>query len=100
MPAYVIANIEVDDLERYMAEYGPPAGANVALHGGRFLTRGGQSEVLEGDGLAGRIVIIEFDSYEAASAWYHSDDYAPLREIRLRYARSELAIVDGVPPSD
>ena len=70
---YVIAEIEVDGPRR-VRRVPPLANASVLRHGGRFVVRGGESEVIEGD-WAGRIVVLEFDSLEAAQAWYHSDDY-------------------------
>ncbi len=45
-----------------------------AKPGGRFLARGGEFQALEGTARQ-RHVIIEFDSYETALAYYHSPDY-------------------------
>ena len=65
MPAYIIADIEVSDPTRY-EEYRKIAPAAIAKHGGRYLARGGQSAVLEGDWRPGRLVILEFPSLEQA----------------------------------
>ena len=94
MSAYVIAEIEVTDPDGY-AEYAELAGASLLRHGGRFVVRGGPSEVLEGD-WAGRIVVLEFDSPEAARAWYDSEDYQACLPIRLRNSKGRMIAVEGV----
>jgi uncharacterized protein (DUF1330 family) len=40
-------------------------------------------------------VIIEFPDMDAARAWYHSDAYAPLRELRRSASTTHIVIVDG-----
>ena len=69
MSAYVIANVDIRDPATY-AEYVKLTPGTVAPYGGRFIARGGKSERLEGDLPANRIVILEFDTYEQAKAWY------------------------------
>ena len=93
MSAYVIAEIEVTNPEGY-AEYIPLANASLLRHGGRFVVRGGPSEVIEGD-WAGRIVVLEFESIEAAWSWYRSDDYQAALPIRLRNSRGRMIAVEG-----
>jgi uncharacterized protein (DUF1330 family) len=67
----------------------------VAAHGGRFLVRGGEQETLEGDWAPLRTVVMEFPDRDAARAWYESDDYAPLRELRRQASNTEILLVDG-----
>jgi uncharacterized protein (DUF1330 family) len=92
--AYVLVEIEVTDPEAY-AEYGKLAFPNVERHGGRFLVRGGATEMLEGD-WAPRIVLLEFESLDAIQRWYHSDDYQAILPMRLNSTKSRLIAVDGV----
>ena len=47
MPAYVIADIDVQDPVRY-ADYRAMVPASIEAYGGRFLARGGKVESLEG----------------------------------------------------
>ena len=93
MSAYVITEIEVTDADGY-AEYTPLARASVLRHGGRFVVRGGPSEVIEGD-WADRIVVLEFESLDAARAWYHSDDYQACLPLRLRSSTGRMIAVEG-----
>lgn len=96
MPAYLVANIDVHDPERYAEDYGTLATAAVARHAGRFLARGGHREPLEGDDFRERVVIIEFESMEKALAWYRSDDYQAAIPVRQRLSTGSMVIVDGV----
>lgn len=95
MAAYVIANIHVKDAERYEA-YKLQAAASIAAHGGRYLARGGKHEALEGHWSPHRLVILEFDTYEAAIEWYESQEYDAPKSLRLQIADSEIVVVDGL----
>ncbi|MFZ1206718.1 MAG: DUF1330 domain-containing protein [Pseudolabrys sp.] len=50
-------------------------------YGGKFLTRGGKSEMVEGK-FRSRVVLIEFPSFEAALACYRSPEYAAVKKLR------------------
>ena len=58
MPAYVVVNVRVKDPARY-ADYIKMAPASILAHGGRYIARGGKTEVLEGDWSPSRLVILE-----------------------------------------
>jgi uncharacterized protein (DUF1330 family) len=94
--AYVIAEIEVENADGY-AEYLPLAEASIARHGGRFLVRGGKTGVFEGV-WSDRIVILEFDSLDAARAWYYSDDYQAAATLRQANSRGRIIAVEGAAP--
>lgn len=95
MSAFVIIDIDVHDPVGY-EEYkrlGPPS---IAAFGGRYVVRGGQIEVLEGDWQPNRIVVLEFDTIEKARVWVNSEEYAPARKLRQAAARSRMIVVAGV----
>ena len=94
MAGYVIADVDVTDPVLF-AEYRKLVSATVEQYGGKYLARGGGSVVVEGDWTPSRTVVIEFESYERAKAWYHSDEYAPALKMRLDSANSSVIIVDG-----
>ena len=94
MTAYVIVDIDVHDPEGY-EPYKKAAPAAVALYGGRYLARGGPTEVLEGDLRPGRIVILEFESMDRAKEWLHSPEYAPARAQRHKTADTTMLVVQG-----
>jgi len=93
--AYVIYQCEVSDPERY-EEYKARAVASVEAAGGRYIVRGGDIEVLEGDPPASRTVVLEFRSMDAAVAWYRSEDYELARTFREGAATARLFVVDGL----
>jgi uncharacterized protein (DUF1330 family) len=95
MAAYVIADVEVLDDEDY-AEYRRRVPATIEQFGGKFVVRGGDHEVKEGDWRPTRLVLIEFPSIEQARAWYPSSEYAELIPLRHRDTKTHsLVIVDG-----
>jgi uncharacterized protein (DUF1330 family) len=94
MAAYVIAEIDITDPETYK-EYQTRVPPTVKQYGGRFLVRGGKVVPKDGGWAPKRVIVIEFPSLEAAQQWYHSSEYAPLLDIRLRATNSKLILVDG-----
>lgn len=99
MSAYIIINVDIHDAETY-ARYVAGAPATVEVHGGRYLVRGGDFEVVEGEWDLDRLVVIEFDDAAAAKAWHDSPEYAPLREFRGPAATMRMVIVEGIGASD
>jgi uncharacterized protein (DUF1330 family) len=93
--AYVIYQGEVIDAERY-DEYKTKAAASIVAAGGRYLVRGGDVEVLEGDAPAGRTVVLEFPTMRAALDWYRGEEYTAIRKIREDAARARMYVVDGI----
>lgn len=91
---YVIARVDVTDREAY-ARYAAEATKAIALHGGRALVRGGRHEALEGAARA-RNVVLEFDSYDAARAYFHSAEYQAARALREGAAEIEMVLVEGI----
>lgn len=90
---YVIARVDVSNPEAY-ARYAAAATRAIADHGGKALARGGRFEALEGKARA-RNVVLEFESYEAARAYYHSAQYQAARALREGAAEAELVLVEG-----
>ncbi len=93
MVAFVHVETEVlvpEEHNRYRA--GVPA--TVAAFGGSYVTRGAVGEFMEGEPNTRRITIIQFDSLAQAKAWYDSPEYRPLRELRMRAARSTLRMIE------
>jgi uncharacterized protein (DUF1330 family) len=95
MAVYVIADIEVVDQAGYQ-EYCQKAPATVSAHGGRYVARGGATEVLEGTWSPRRCVILEFPSMAQFREWWTSPEYEALRPIRERTTRSNLVVTEGL----
>jgi uncharacterized protein (DUF1330 family) len=93
--AFVIANVTIEDPVRY-EQYKQMVPATLTPFGGRFVARGGHTEVLEGTWQPGRLVILEFPSVERARAWWNSPDYAAARDLRQATSTGTLVILEGV----
>ena len=97
MAAYIIADVEVSDPERYKGYQALSPGA-IAAAGGKFIVRGGQHEVLEGGWKPSRVVVLEFPTYAQAKAFYDSALYVIAREKRAGATEYfNMIVVDGVP---
>ena len=94
MPAYVIVETDIHDPEQY-ERYKAASPAAVAGGGGRFVVRGGELAVLEGDWHPKRLVVLEFDDLDAARRWYESEEYRPLKELRFAGAVTRAILVEG-----
>ena len=92
--AYVVAEIDVKDLDAYRS-YTSAAFPVIQKYGGRFLTRGGTTVAVEGRPPAGRVMIIEFASLEEAKAFEYSPEYAAIAPLRKASAESRLFIIEG-----
>ena len=95
MAAYVIADVEITDAERYK-DYTAQTPASIARHGGRWVVRGGATQVLEGDWHPGRVVVIEFPNLDAALEWFNSADYQELAAIRREASTARILVAEGI----
>jgi uncharacterized protein (DUF1330 family) len=94
MLAYVVASVRVQDPGAY-EQYKQMVPAIVARFGGRYLARGGRAQALEGNPEAGRVIVMEFPSYEDALRWYNSPEYAAAKQLRVGCALSDIVVVEG-----
>jgi uncharacterized protein (DUF1330 family) len=95
MTAYIIIEVDVTDPERYEVYRKLSPGA-VAANGGRFVVRGGETAVLEGNWSPQRLVVLEFPTLDAAKAFYESPIYREAREVRAGAAKLNMVAVAGV----
>jgi uncharacterized protein (DUF1330 family) len=90
---YWIVQVDVTDVEGYKpylaANQGP-----FGEFGARYLVRAGRNEIMEGKA-RGRIVVLEFPSYEAALACYHSPGYRAAKRLRDGKATADVVVVEG-----
>ena len=91
---YLVANIRVTDQERFQAFSGM-AGPAIKKYGGKVLARGPGADRLEGD-VSGIVMMIEFESKEAASTFYHSEEYQAAKAVREDCSDTDLMIIEGV----
>jgi len=95
MTAYLMSDVSPRDAEAFEA-YRTRAAESIALYGGRYVVRGGDVELLEGDWQPRAIVIVEFPSMEQARRWYRSPEYAAALTLRDKALSRNLILVDGI----
>ena len=97
MAGYVVAIARIDKMTDGLKEYIGKAADLSVEHGAEYVVRGPAKDVLEGDYLSGRSVVVsKFETLEKAEEYYHSDAYQkdikPLREGSGVY---DVAIFEG-----
>jgi len=95
MSAYVIVDIRITDPVVY-EEYKKVSHLSVKAFGGRFLARGGRTEVLEGTWQPNRLVVAEFESVERAREWWASAEYREPKALRQKSSVTNMILVEGV----
>ncbi len=94
MAAYMVVDNEVTDAEGFR-EYQKRVGSTLESYGGHSLSEGERMRILEGDWHLHRLILLEFPSVEQARRWYQSDEYAPVKDIRLKTALTQVILVQG-----
>jgi uncharacterized protein (DUF1330 family) len=94
MAAYVIVSETVND-EKMFDEYRKQVPATLTPFGGKFIVRGGEVTVHEGEWPHPRTVVIEFPSRAQAEGWYKSDAYQKIIQLRLKSSVGNFVIADG-----
>jgi uncharacterized protein (DUF1330 family) len=95
---YIIFTEHVTDPEG-IAAYSAAAVPSVIAAGGTAVIAGPPQRIAEGDWHGNITVVLEFDSLDAANAWYDGPDYQAVIGQRHQSAISNVAIFEGfVPP--
>ena len=94
MTVFLIADVKVTD-DAWIPEYATKVHDIVAKHGGKYLSRSGNIETIEGEGLDTTLVaLIQFPSREALDAFASDPEYAPFGEARQAGSVSSFHVID------
>lgn len=94
MSVYLIADIKVTD-DCWVPEYAANVHNLVEKHGGRYLSRSGNIEILEGAAKDSTLIaILEFPSREALDGFAADPDYAPYGRARQSGSVSNFHVID------
>lgn len=96
MPAYFVVELSAIDNNEAMTSYRAAVPATLAQYGGKFVVRGGTTELIEGSGEPGRIVILEFADAAAFKRWYDSPEYQKILPDRTNNSKSRAFVVEGM----
>ena len=94
MSGFAIFNIDIKRPEEYK-EYVKKVKPIAESYGGEYIVRGGESTIVEGNWAYPRTVVIKFPSYEKALEWYNSEEYKPIKQIRLDNSVANGIIIKG-----
>ena len=92
--AYVVVDAKSSDPQA-MARYRELAQVAVAQYDGRYLVRGGDYQVLEGNWQPQRLVVLEFPSIELARKFYESPEYLAARAARAGVSNFDMVLVEA-----
>ena len=95
MAALVILDVEIRDLDRYQ-DFMNQVKPALAAAGAKYLARGGEHRIYEGDWTPRRIVILEFPSIEAWEGFYNGPVYQGLKVVRDECSSARLVTVQGI----
>ena len=96
MAAYFLAEITIHHPEK-MGAYFDRVESTVADHAGIYLTRGGNTEIVEGSiGEHPLKVLLQFPTMEKLKSWYHSPEYQEIIGNRLDNADGNAMFIEGV----
>ena len=93
--AYMLVQVDVTNAQQY-GEYTKLSPGIIEKFGGRFIARGGRSVTLEGAPARGRVVIVEFPSFERAQEFYNSQEYQAAKKVRAGAATAQFVLVEGM----
>jgi len=93
--AYWVATYRSVSNPDALAAYAKLAGPAITAAGGRFLARGTAAKAYEA-GLLQRVVIVEFDSIDKATAAHDSAGYQTALKVLGTAVDRDLRIVEGV----
>jgi uncharacterized protein (DUF1330 family) len=93
--AYVLVQVDVTNAQQY-GEYTKLSPGIIEKYGGRFLARGGRTATLEGTPARGRVVIVEFPSFERAQEFYNSQEYQAAKKVRAGAATAQFVLIEGL----
>lgn len=96
-PYYVLLDVDIHDAARYRT-YMDRVRPALESAGGRYLVRGGEFTVYEGDWTPSRLVLMEFPSQDAWESFYDGPAYAEIRTVREEVSSGRMVGVEGLAP--
>jgi uncharacterized protein (DUF1330 family) len=94
---YVILDVDIRDAVRYRS-YMDQVRPALERAGGRYLMRGGECTVYEGDWTPSRLVLMEFPSRTAWESFYDGSSYAEIKVLREEVSSGRMVGVQGLAP--
>ena len=94
MAAFIIASVLLKD-DKWVPDYAARVHDIAAKHGGKYLSRSGNIDVLEGEPQeATLIALIQFPDKASAKAFASDPEYAPFAKARQDGSVSRFQLID------
>ena len=94
MNGYLLLDLTINDFSIFK-EYIEKIPEFIKKHGGRYVVKGMEPEVMEGDWCPERVVVLEFPSTEKAKDFLGDPEAQALFALRQRSTTSRLILVEG-----
>ena len=93
---YLLVDVDIHNIDEYK-KYLNKVKPMVEKFGGKYLIKGGKIDAKETDlWKPTRIVLVQFPNKISALNWYNSEEYRPLKNLRLNNANSNILFIEGV----
>ena len=93
---YLLVDVDIHNIDEYK-KYLDKVKPMVEKYGGKYLIKGGEIDAKETDlWKPTRIVLVQFPNKTSALNWYNSEEYKPLKNLRLNNATSNILFIEGV----
>ena len=94
MKGYIVCVYKSISNDEKLKEYAAKARDAVEKFKGKFLIRGGESTINEGN-KSSRTVVIEFPSYKEANLFYNSKEYQEAHDVLKGHAIRHHQTIEG-----
>ena len=96
-PIYVVAEIDVTNVDAYMKEYAPKAQGLIKKSGGKLVAASSNVTPVEGAPPAKRVAIQIWESTDQYKAYRASAELKEVRKIGDKYAKFRSFYVEALP---
>jgi uncharacterized protein (DUF1330 family) len=100
-PVYMVVQLDVKNHETYAQRYAIPVIEQLQKHGVEVLAVSAVPKVLEGSWSGNWTVVLRFPSMAVAESWYGSEEYQPLKSLRIKELTDggSVILVDAFDPA-
>lgn len=94
MKGYLVLDLSITDLKGFM-EYVYKIPEYIQKHDGKYIVQGVEPELVEGDWIPDRLVILEFPTQDHARSFLSDPEVQPLFSLRQKTTKSNLVLAAG-----
>jgi uncharacterized protein (DUF1330 family) len=100
MPAYIVSICEFTNRTPALKEYAQKSADLAHRHGGKYIIRSASADILEGEKLGGKsLVILEFPTMEKLLGYVKGEEYqTTIKPLRKGTGVYDIGIYEGTPP--